>query len=89
MTDTLRSAPAVAWLVLALATIASLILGTDHGLDDRDTVAAILLALAFVKVDLVGRYFMELHAAAAILRRTFDAYVVIVGSTLVVLVLVL
>lgn len=89
MTDTLRSAPTVAWLVLALATIVSLILGTDHGLDDRDTVAAVLLALAFAKVYVVGRYFMELHAAAPVLRRLFDAYVVVIGATLVVLLLVL
>jgi hypothetical protein len=89
MTATLRSAPTVAWLVLALATVASLILGTDHGLENRDAVAAVLLALAFAKVYLVGRHFMELHAAAPVLRRAFDAYVAIVGTTLVVLVLAL
>jgi hypothetical protein len=89
MNDSLRSAPVVAWLVLAVATVASLLLGTDHGLDDRDAVAATLLALAFAKVYLVGRHFMELHAAAPVLRRAFDAYVAIIGATLVVLVLAL
>jgi hypothetical protein len=89
MGATLRSAPAIAWLVLAVATAASLVVGTDHGLHDRDAVAVALLVVAFAKVFVVGRHFMELRVAAVPLRRAFDAYVVGVGATLVALVLAL
>lgn len=89
MTASLRSAPAVAWVALVVATVASLIVGTDHGLHDRDVVAAVLFVVAFAKVFVVGRHFMELHGAAAPLRRAFDAYVVIVCAVLVGLVLAL
>jgi hypothetical protein len=86
---TLRSAPTIAWAILALATVASLVVGTDHGLHDRDAVAVALLVVAFAKVFVVGRHFMELHVAAVPLRRAFDAYVAIVGATLVALVVAL
>jgi hypothetical protein len=89
MVTTLRSAPVIAWLILAWATFVSLVVGTDHGLHDRDAVAATLLAIAFAKVFVVGRHFMELHAAAPALRRAFDAYVAVVCATLVALVLAL
>lgn len=89
MSATLRSAPSVAWVVLVAATAASFVLGTDHGLHDRDLVAAVLFVVAFAKVFVVGRHFMELHGAAAVLRRAFDAYVVLVCATLVGLVLIL
>ncbi|WP_372788107.1 cytochrome C oxidase subunit IV family protein [Paraconexibacter sp.] len=87
--DLLRSRQSLVWAVLVLATIASLYLGTDHGLDDRDAGAAVLLGVAFVKVHLVGRHFMELHSAARWLRRVFDLYVGVVGLGLIGLVLVL
>jgi hypothetical protein len=36
---------------------------------------ATVLLIAFAKVDLVGRYFMELRAAPLLLRFVFDAWV--------------
>jgi hypothetical protein len=89
MSAAVRSAPAITWLILVAATFISLVVGSDHGLHDRDVVAAVLLVVAFAKVSLVGRHFMELHVAAPALRRSFDAYVLVVCTTLVVLVLAL
>ncbi|MDP9182882.1 MAG: cytochrome C oxidase subunit IV family protein [Actinomycetota bacterium] len=89
MRSLLRSAPSVTWLVLVAATAGSYLIGSERGLRDRDAVAAFLLALAFAKVALVGRQFMELQHAAPLLRRAFDLYAVVTGSVLVVLILVL
>ena len=89
MRTLLRSAPAVTWLVLVAATVGSYLLGTEHGLGDRNTVAAVLLGVAFAKIALVGRQFMELQHAAPMLRRAFDLYAVLTGGVLVTLVLVL
>jgi hypothetical protein len=89
MRPLLRSAPAVTWLVLVAATVGSYLLGTAHGLHDRNAVAAVLLAVAFTKVALVGRQFMELQHADPRLRRAFDLYSGLTGAVLVTLVLVL
>ena len=85
----LRTAPAVTWLVLVAATVGSYLLGTEQGLHDRNAVAGALLAVAFAKIALVGRQFMELQHAAPMLRRAFDLYCVLTGGVLVTLVLVL
>ena len=68
----------ITWSLLIAATITSWVLGSDHGLDgdQRDLVAGVILALTFVKIDLVGRYFMELHGAPPLLRRAFSAWAV-------------
>ena len=83
----LRTAPAVTWMVLVVATAGSYLLGTTHGMRDRDAIAAVLLGLAFAKIALLGRQFMELQHAAPLLRRAFDLYAVVTGTLLVVLVL--
>lgn len=85
----LRSRPAVVWLVLVLATSASWWVGADHGVADRRLAAVVLLAVAFAKVHLVGRHFMQLGSVATPLRRAFDAYVLVVGGVLVALVALL
>ena len=89
MRSLLRTAPAATWLVLVAATAGSYLLGTEHGLHDRNAVAAVLLAVAFAKIALVGRQFMELQHAAPMLRRAFDLYAALTGGLLVTLVLVL
>ena len=68
----------VTWALLVAATVVSWVLGADHGLegDRRDLVAGIILALAFIKIDLVGRYFMELHGAPPLLRRAFSVWAI-------------
>jgi hypothetical protein len=85
----LRTPAAAVWLVLVAATSLSWWLGTDHGVTSRTGVGVVLMVVAFAKVHLVGRYFMELREAAPALRRAFDAYVGVVCALLVVLLLVL
>lgn len=68
----------VTWAALVAATVVSWVLGADHGLDGdrRDLIAGSILALAFIKIDLVGRYFMELHGAPPLLRRAFSGWAI-------------
>jgi hypothetical protein len=84
-----RSTPALVWGVLVAATCLSWWLGTDHGLDDRTAAAAVVIVVAFAKVHLIGRWFMELHGADALLRRAFDGWVAVVCAVLVGLILAL
>ncbi len=79
----LRTRPlVVAWLVLVIATLLSYWTGVDH----TGTVAAALVILVtFVKVRVIGRWFMELRTAPRALARAFDAYVVVVGVALITL----
>ena len=72
--------PAVlAWALLMLATAVSWWLGSDHGLvgDAAGLAVAIIAVVAFVKVYLVGMYFMELRHAPRVLRLAFNAWVVL------------
>lgn len=72
------------WTALAVATVASWQVGEGSG----DAAVLALLGLAFTKVWLVGRHFMELRHAPPVLRGLFDAYVVVVPVGLSVLFLV-
>jgi caa(3)-type oxidase subunit IV len=71
---------AAVWAVLVVATLASV--GVHEGLGAGTIATLAVLALAFVKVWLVGRWFMELREAPTVLRRLFDAYVVVVPVAL-------
>jgi hypothetical protein len=74
-----------AWAVLTAATLLSLYLGaaTDvTAIVARHWQAASLLAVAFFKVRLVMRYFMEVREAPRWLRRVTDAWVVLVPCVL-------
>lgn len=63
------------WLVLVLATLASWVLGSEDAGDPR-TGSCVILLIAFIKVRLIGRYFMEINGSAQLLRIAFDIYVV-------------
>jgi len=63
----------VVWLVLVTATLVSWSLRA---------IGLAVLAVAFVKVRLVGLYFMELRTAPVPLRLAFEAWVVVVGAVL-------
>jgi len=79
--------PAVAaWAALMAATLTSWYLGDGHGAAKAATIG--VLAVAFAKVFLVGRYFMELRDAPPALRRLFAGWVVVVCSVLVTMYLV-
>lgn len=73
------------WALLMVATAVSWTLGTHHA-DLAGNVRAAtvtVLAIAFVKVYLVGRHFMELRHAPRLLRLLFAGLTVVVCAVLV------
>lgn len=74
----LRNRISVVWFVLVAATLLSLSLGTGHGIDSHRAASVAVLLVAFVKVFLVGMYFMELRAAPNALRGLFCGYCLLV-----------
>ncbi|MGQ0481841.1 MAG: cytochrome C oxidase subunit IV family protein [Pseudonocardia sp.] len=70
----LRNRISVVWGVLIAATLLSWWLGTGHGFDSVVTASVSILVVAFVKVRLVGLYFMELRDSPLPLRAIFEAY---------------
>jgi heme/copper-type cytochrome/quinol oxidase subunit 4 len=78
VTALLRTPATAIWMVLILATMTSLALGSEHGINNHTLASTAILLIAFIKVRLVGLYFMELRDAPAVLRSLFEAYCVIV-----------
>jgi hypothetical protein len=68
----MRNRAGVSWLILVVATLASFALGTDHG--TGALVVVVVLAIAAIKVRLVGLDFMELRHAPIPLRAAFEMY---------------
>jgi hypothetical protein len=67
-----RGRAGVSWLVLIGATLVSYALGADHG--TGSVMVAVVLAIAAIKVRLVGLDFMELRSAPIPLRAAFECY---------------
>jgi caa(3)-type oxidase subunit IV len=82
MTALLRTPATAVWVVLIMATAVSWTLGTQHGMHDHKLASVIILLIAFIKVRLVGMYFMELREAPNVLRGLFEAYCLIVCTLL-------
>jgi Prokaryotic Cytochrome C oxidase subunit IV len=70
----MRNRAGVSWLILVAATLASFALGADHG--TGSLIAVAVLAIAAIKVRLVGLDFMELRHAPIPLRAAFEVYCV-------------
>jgi caa(3)-type oxidase subunit IV len=83
MTALFRTPATAVWLLLITATGVSWALGTQHGMHGHQLASVIILLIAFIKVRLVGLYFMELREAPNILRGLFEAYCLIVCAVLV------
>lgn len=81
MTIALRRPEVLVWLVLVASTCVSWWLGDGHGA--RETAAIGVIAVAFFKVYLVGRYFMEIRGAPPVLRVAFAGWIAVVATTLV------
>jgi hypothetical protein len=62
------------WFLLVLATLTTWRLGTEHGLGSHEAASVAIVVIAFVKVRLVGLYFMELRHAPVALRSLFEGY---------------
>ena len=71
------------FVVLVAATLSSWVLGVEGS--TSALIGCTILAIAFVKVRLVGLYFMELRQAPPALRGVFEAYVALTAGTLLVL----
>lgn len=84
MTAHLRNPLTLVWAFLTLSTIASWALSRDSGSSAQmSTVVTIgVLLIAAVKSRFVIRYFMEVRHAPAWLRRTMDAWLVLLFSLL-------
>ncbi|MGR9090952.1 MAG: cytochrome C oxidase subunit IV family protein [Gammaproteobacteria bacterium] len=76
----LRNRVTPIWLLLVAATGLSWWIGSDGGGPETDfrLVSTGLIAVAFIKVRFVLRYFMEVRTAALPLKLIADAWVVIV-----------
>jgi hypothetical protein len=85
--DLFRHRATVVWAALVGATCLSWALGASHGLEQGgvEAATAAVLVIAFVKVRYVGLEFMELRGAAMSLRAAFEAWVLLVGATVVAL----
>lgn len=75
-----RSRAGLSWLVLIAATLMSYALGADHGAGSA--MVAVVLAIAAVKVRLVGLDFMELRSAPIPLRVVFEGYCLVFWGVL-------
>jgi Prokaryotic Cytochrome C oxidase subunit IV len=77
---------AIVWLLLTAMTLAYIWL--DHSADDDGTLKAstvvtvTAIVIAFVKVRIIFREFMEVRHAPVLLRRLTDAWVVLIGVAL-------
>ncbi|MDT5127222.1 MAG: hypothetical protein QOI28_1420 [Mycobacterium sp.] len=67
-----RGRAGVSWLVLIVATLIAYALGVDHG--TGSVMVVVVLAIAAIKVRLVGLDFMELRCAPMPLRVAFEGY---------------
>ncbi len=75
-----RNRAGVSWLLLVVATLASWLVGAEHG--TGSTAAVVVLAIAAVKIRLVGLDFMELRHAPVPLRAAFEGYCVALWAVL-------
>jgi hypothetical protein len=79
----LRARFTAIWFVLIAATLLSVWLGTDHGLTSSAGRSILIFVVAFIKIRLVGLYFMELRDAPLALRGIFEGYCVVVCALLI------
>lgn len=75
-----RNRAGFSWLVLVAATIVSWAVGAEHGAGSL--VAVVVLAIAAIKVRLVGLDFMELRRAPVPLRVMFESYCLVMWAVL-------
>jgi hypothetical protein len=76
----IRNRAGFSWLLLIAATVVSWAVGAEHG--TGSVVAVIVLAIAAIKVRLVGLDFMELRHAPIPLRAVFECYCVVMWAVL-------
>ena len=78
--ELVRNRAGFSWLILVAATVVSWAVGAEHGTGSM--VAIVVLAIAAIKVRLVGLDFMELRHAPIPLRVVFEAYCLLTWAAL-------
>jgi len=68
----LKNRAGASWFILVAATVVSWAVGAEHG--TGSVLAVVVLAIAAIKVRLVGLDFMELRHAPIPLRVAFECY---------------
>lgn len=84
MTDTRRIA--YVWIALSAVTIVTWLLGhaeQGYGRNATTAVALVVLAIAFGKVYLIIRHFMEVRSGPRWLRVSTDAWIVLLAAAIV------
>lgn len=81
----LRSRYQAVWLLMVLAVGVSWLFGTDRIESNSTVTTTVVIVVAYVKIRLVGRYFMELRVAPLVLRAVFETYCVVVCSVILTL----
>lgn len=76
----IRNRAGLSWLILIAATLVSFAVGAEHGTGAG--VVVVVLAIAAIKVRLVGLDFMELRDAPKALRSVFEGYCVLLWVAL-------
>jgi flagellar motor component MotA len=76
----LRNRITAVWFVLIAGALMSTDLGTGHGISSHQAASVVIIMVAFIKVFLVGMYFMELREAPNVLRGVFCGYCLLVFS---------
>ncbi|HTK66034.1 MAG TPA: cytochrome C oxidase subunit IV family protein [Pseudonocardia sp.] len=79
----LRNEIVLVWAALVALTALSWWLGADHGVTSVAVATTVVLVVAFVKVTLIGRTFMELKHAAPVLKALFFGLTTVICATLV------
>jgi hypothetical protein len=80
----LKSRISLIWLALIAATLISWKIGTDDRVHPHLGTTVVLL-ITFIKVRLVGLYFMELRDSPLPLRLLFEGYCLIVCAALIIM----
>ena len=75
-----RNRAGFSWLILIVATVFSWAVGAEHG--TGSLAAVVVLAIAAIKVRLVGLDFMELRHAPVALRTMFETYCFLMWAVL-------
>jgi hypothetical protein len=83
MTTYLRNEIVQVWAVLVALTALSWWVGADHGVTAVGVATVAVIVVAFVKVALIGRTFMELRHAAPVLKALFFGLTSVICLTLV------
>lgn len=70
------------WVVLIALTLGSFVVGVEQSPQVATWGALLIIALALVKIRLIGVHYMDLRSAPRALRHLFDGYLLVVFAVL-------